>query len=382
VTDLVRRRIFDTLGALVAGREVEASRVLAGLGDPLDVRYLCAATRSSELDDIDPRSCTTPGSVAVPVALAVAAARGGDPFAGVAAGYEAMVAFGEAVDGPHRLADGIWPSYLAAPVAAAATAARVLDLDAERTAHALAIARAGAVGTPGRIAEEPTSRWLAFGCAAADGILAAFAAEAGMRGDLAVLDATAPVGNAVERVEVKPFCTARQTLCAVQAARLAHADVGGGQLALVEVGVPAAYRAMIDQPAPAGRLVTIMSAQFQVAAALADEELLYDIARRDAELSPAALEIARVVRVVEDPELSPLYPAVWPARVTMRSADGREVIRVVHDPELPSGWESLREKHARVGAWGDRLDAALEACRHAADARALLNLTRPQEAAV
>jgi 2-methylcitrate dehydratase PrpD len=383
VTDLVRRRIFDTLGALVAGREVEASRVLARFSDPFDVRELCATARSSELDDIDPRSCTTPGSIAVPVALTTAAARGGDVAAGVVAGYEAMVAIGEAIDGPHRLAEGVWPSYLAAPVAAAATVARVLDLDAERTAHALAIARTRAVGTAGRIAEEPTSRWLTYGCAATDGVLAALAAEAGMRGDLASLETVARVEDAIERAEVKPFCTARQTLAAVAAARLAYAELGGGPLALVEVGVPAAYRAMIDQPAPRGRLVSIMSAQFQIAAALADEELLYDVPRHDVDLSPPAREIAGVVRVVEDPELSALYPAVWPARVRMRSTDGRESTHLVRDPDLPRDWESLREKHARVGAWGDRLDAALDACRDpGVEARDLLNLARPQEAAV
>jgi 2-methylcitrate dehydratase PrpD len=412
LAEVARRRVFDTLGALVAGRDVEASRALAHLtpalgAGPLDeIRELCAATRSSEIDDIDRQSCTTPGSVAVPVALAVGAARGGFVLEGVVAGYEAMIARGEAIDGAHAVYGGTWPSYLAAPVAAAATGARVLGLDIKRTAHALAIAATRAVGTAGRIAEEPTSRWLTYGSAAADGALAAFAAEAGMVGDVTALDAhRAPrpptasdpdrsaaadvrVGDGpwrIERVDVKPFCTARQAQSAVEAARLAFAELDGAAIDDIEVGVPEAYRAMIDQPAPHGRLTSIMSAQYQIAAALADEELLFDVARRDVQLSLPARDIARVTRVVADDELSALFPAVWPARVRMRSADGREVTRVVRDPEGSPDWDALRDKHARVGAWGDGLERALAICRGLGSdvaARELLDITRIEEAVV
>ena len=153
--DVVGRRVFDTLGALAAARRVASSVALReltgglGLGDSGssgvldDVRLLCAVTRSSEVDDIERRGCTTPGSVAIPVSLVLAAARGADDaalMAGVVAGYEAMVGVGEAIDGALRLRAGIWPSHLAAPLSAAAASAVVLGLDADRCAHALAIA--------------------------------------------------------------------------------------------------------------------------------------------------------------------------------------------------------------------------------------------------
>jgi 2-methylcitrate dehydratase PrpD len=159
------------------------------------------------------------------------------------------------------------------------------------------------------------------------------------------------------------------------------------------VAVPDAYRAMIDQPAPQGRLASIMSAQFQIGAALADEELLFDVARRDPQLGPRGRDIARVTHVRADDELSALFPAHWPAQVRMRcSADGREVTRMVRDPEgaaeRPPDWDALRDKHARVGAWGDGLERALALCRSLgseptdAAARELLDMTRIEEAIV
>jgi len=385
--DTVRRRIFDTLGAIAAGRTTVASgvleRVVPAVGPLDEIRAVCAAARASEIDDIDRLSPTTPGAVAVPVALVLAAARGasGEVVLGaVAAGYEAMVAVGDAIDGAHRLRAGVWPSYVAAPIAAAAAAARLLGLDADATAHALAIAATRTAGVAGRIADDATSRWLTFGAAAADGVLAALAAEAGMAGDLGVLDralaaaAAGPVdpaalagagadGPAIERVEVKPFCTARQTQAAVEAARLAHAVLGGAPVARADVHVPAAYRAMVDQPAPHGRLQSISSAQFQIAAALTGGAALYDVARRDVEPGPAARALMERIVVVADDALTPLYPRLWPARVRLVATDGREAVREVRDAPALAAWRDLSAKHMRVGAWGRGLNRALDACR-------------------
>jgi 2-methylcitrate dehydratase PrpD len=406
--ETVGRRVFDTLGALAAGRGLRPLGALPAEGLLGEVRALCAATRCTELDDIDRPTCTTPGSVAVPVALAVAAARGAETdevSAGIAAGYEAMVCLGAAIDGPARLRHGIWPSYLAAPVAAAATAAAVLGLDEERAAHALAIAMTRTAGAAGRIAGAPTSRWLTFGSAAADGVLSALAAEAGMLGDLNARPAAAgeaydpthfapAAGGArhVERVDVKPYCTAGQTQAAIEAAQRAHAELGHAALAAIEVAVPEAYRAMLDQPEPRGRLASIAGAQFQIAVALTEPHRLFDVAREDITPSPATAALMSVIAVVADEQLSSLYPQTWPARVRLRAADGREATGEVHHPEGSAaghalGWAALDAKHARVGAWSDGPRAeALAACRALADGgpndpEHLLTLTtRPQEA--
>ena len=79
-----------------------------------------------------------------------------------------MTRFGVAVAGSSLLNRGIWPTCLAAPVCAAAVAARLLGLTADKTADALGIALTMTSGAPGRpIGASP--RWLLLGIAARAG---------------------------------------------------------------------------------------------------------------------------------------------------------------------------------------------------------------------
>lgn len=416
--DLARQRVLDTLGAVVAGREAAAAGVLdtltadvagAGRRGPGDgggllddVRGLCAAARASEVDDIEIASCTTAGCVVVPVALLVGAARGAgdrDLLAAVVAGYEAMGRVGTAIDGAHRVYEGVWPSLLAAPVAAAATASRALGLDAPATTHALAIAATRTSGAAGRVAGEPTSRWLTFGCAVADGALAALAAARGLLGDPGVLhtallraagapDLDALVEDAGDRrirgVDVKPFCTARQTQSAIEAARDAAGRLEPGGIEAVCVQVPGQYRRMIDRPQVVDRLGSIASAQYQVAAALTDPGALHDVARTRLRGDEGTRELMARIAIEEAPELTALYPRRWPARVRLRRRCGAEATSEVREPlgcaARPLGWEGLRAKHEAIGRWGDALEEGLTRCRamgdgsHAGTASALLGL--------
>jgi 2-methylcitrate dehydratase PrpD len=172
---------------------------------------------------------------------------------------------------------------------------------------------------------------------------------------------------------VKPFCTARQTQSAVEAARLASMDLHGATVVEAEVAVPAAYRGMIDQPQPRTRLASIASAQFQLSAALTSEDALFDVVRD----SPAPPAVA--TRVIVDGRLSALYPQAWPARVRLRTAEGDEATHTAlgGDEPLP-GWHELRTKHARLGALGPAdLDALRAGCRSIAPGE-LLHLADPE----
>ena len=389
LAEIASRRLFDTLGALALGTSLSTEHETDDQGLAATVAELCAVTRYTEVDDIERRSCITPGSVAVPVALAIAAERGPSGptvLAAVVAGYEAMVAIGEAIDGARILYRGIWPSYLAAPVAAAATAARVLELDHARFVDALSIAAARSSGIVGQPQREPTSRWFLYGRAAADGVAAALAAERGVAGDPAVLEAVlssqtrGEVGAisfpvdvpAIERVDVKPFCTARQVQSAIEAARGAWTELAVGQphtgeIAAIEVGVPEAYQRMVDQPDPVERLASIMSAQYQIALALTDPGRLYDVARAEPRLSAAGTAVINAVTVVADPELTPLFPDIWPARVSVALRDGREVTRRVLYPDgaedpIPD-WDWLASKHGALGSFGGETASVAERCR-------------------
>ncbi|HEY4774650.1 MAG TPA: MmgE/PrpD family protein, partial [Xanthobacteraceae bacterium] len=195
--------LIDTIGAWIATAATAEARALKtfraeqhGLAgnarDPaLDVMINCALVRLSEIDDIHLASMTTPGAIVIPAVLTIAAslpANAGTLAAAILAGYEAMTRLGAAIDGPRVLYRGMWPSYMAAPFGVAAAAARLFDLSAATTAHALALALAlGAPGV-GYHSAPTTSRWLAAGSAARNGLLAAQAARAGLTADLAILD--------------------------------------------------------------------------------------------------------------------------------------------------------------------------------------------------
>src|SRR6266849_1196588 len=71
-----RRHVADTLLAAVAGSRTTEGRALRslfpqpGLADAIGMQ--AAVIRHTEIDDIHMRSCTTPSSVTVPAALALA----------------------------------------------------------------------------------------------------------------------------------------------------------------------------------------------------------------------------------------------------------------------------------------------------------------------
>ena len=144
----VRLHAADTIGAWIAATGTAEGRALLAFAQadaerwPTAWRSMCALARLSEIDDIHLAAMITPGAIVVPAALTIAAslpdAASGDLAAAIVAGYEAMIRLGAAIDGPSVLYRGIWPSYFAAPFGAAAVAARLMRLDAEQTANALA----------------------------------------------------------------------------------------------------------------------------------------------------------------------------------------------------------------------------------------------------
>jgi 2-methylcitrate dehydratase PrpD len=123
-----------------------------------------------------------PGAPIVPAALAaaeVASASGEDLMTGVVAGVEVA----------SRLGDCLWPSHFdrgwhvtatTGPVGAACAAARILGLDADRTAAAIAIVVTQAAGHTEQLGSMTKS--FQVGRAAANGIEAALLAEQGFTG--------------------------------------------------------------------------------------------------------------------------------------------------------------------------------------------------------
>ena len=280
-----------------------------------------------------------------------------------------MTRIGAAAHGPDILYRGIWPSYLAAPIAAAATAARMRNLDAGATADALSLALMLTAGGVGRLHASPSARWVLFALAVAAGVSAVDAAQAGYRGDGGLLDGTwfedthgfpldrerltGGAGSIYTALSMKPFCSAKQSIAAVEALRAILATgIDRDQIAAVRVCVPPAYAGMIGMKAQAGaRSSTLVSVARQLALLACDPSRLYDVDRTETITDPAILAFEAKVAIVADKELAPFYPKCWPAEVEV-TAGGKtmreRVIEAPGDPGRPLGDGDLDDKAHRV----------------------------------
>ncbi|HEY6465553.1 MAG TPA: MmgE/PrpD family protein [Candidatus Acidoferrales bacterium] len=374
VSERLGIHLLDTIGAWIAGRFTEEGAMLARLktssrtspsllGDhPLDrIALACATIRLTEIDDIHMASCTTPSSVVVPVALYLAAAQS-PPVdsriftSALLTGYEVMTRFGAAIDGAHLVYKGIWPTYFCAPMAAAAVAARIFNLDAAKTANALGIAFATTSGAPGG-PSSPSPRWLLLGLAARAGCSAALAAAEGYAADRTLLDGnwlqrthgiaidTASLSAAPERTgtlngfSLKPYCAAKQCIAAIEASRELFAQgISPDDISALQISVPPAYASMIGHhQARNGRVPRITSAAYNIALAAYEPDELPNVSRPDRTANPHISNFMGKIEVIADEELSRHYPERWPARAEATLRDGKNISSFILDsPGDPS----------------------------------------------
>ena len=375
----LRLHLTDTAVAALAGPRIPEGQALNSFGDdgslPSRIGRRAAAIRLTEIDDIHLPSCTTPSAGVVPVALGLAAHLQKFDTEEIASaiwvGTEITTRFGMAAGGPQILYRGIWPTYLAAPVASAATAARILGLDETRTGHALSLACMLMAGGVGRIHGAPSGRWFLYANAIAGGIAAAEVAGADYRGDPDLLDGpwfADTHGVALDRVHLtalprhtsvypalsqKPFCSAKQGIAAIEAFRtLISSGVGPEAIRRVRVRVPTAYSGMIATRAvPGARQSTLVSVAYQIALAALAPERLYDVDRSTPSEDSAIMEFAAKVEVIPDEALNTFYPGAWPADVEV-DAGGKtlhqRVVAAIGDPAHPLSRNDIDDKAHRV----------------------------------
>jgi 2-methylcitrate dehydratase PrpD len=359
--------LLDAVGAWIAGGATEEGKKLASLQsipshpismlgrDPLDrIVVGVAKIRLTEIDDVHMLSCTTPSSVIVPTALVIAGQmqrRDTRSFAqALFAGYEVMTRFGIAIDGPGILPRGIWPTYLAAPICAAAVAACLLGLTSNQTANALGIAltmTSGAAGKP----IGATSRWLLLGMAARAGVAASLAAACGYEGDRALLDGdwmerafgiqcnAAPLvappqeDGAVDALSCKPYCAAKQTIAAIDAFRsLLAQGVSPQNIVAVRVFVPPACSEMIEaRDVAASRMARITSAAYLLALAAYRPAELVNVARPNLAGDPQIAPFMERLEIIADKSLDSVFPRRWPAGVEVLLKNGLRKMELVLD---------------------------------------------------
>jgi 2-methylcitrate dehydratase PrpD len=375
--------LLDTLGAWHAGTRTEDTQLAARLAmpnpgfvaigeSPLDrVAQRIAIVRNTEIDDIHMASCTTIGSVVIPVAVTLAGVVSkpdAKRFAqAIAAGYEAMSRLSLAISGATILYRGIWPTFFSGPVGAAATAAPLLGLDAAQTADAIAIALSLTSGAAG----SGNARFVLLGQAARAGVFAALAAAKGYHGDRSLLDGDwlqrshgialdpapliAPVEGegAIATISYKPFCAAKQNTAAIDGFRQLLAKASADAMQSVKITVPPAYAGMIGQSrARHGRIERIISTDYQLALAAYRPDMLDDVVRPDLTHDAKIAAFMTKVTVAADPELASYFPKCYPAKVVATLANGETIETLVTDalgdPARALSETELRAKFHRL----------------------------------
>jgi 2-methylcitrate dehydratase PrpD len=383
--------LLDTLGAALAGVHTDEGRAVReaaqwfggadgpagiwgtrGRSTPATAALVNGTTaHAQELDDFG--GCDHSGAVVIPAVLA--SVEHDDPDAGrrvleaLVAGYDVALRVLEA-SGGYRAHNGRgWHSTgTCGSFGAAAAVARLLSLDAERTAWALGLAGSSAGGTWAFLADGAMSKRYHPGRAAETGVLAAALARAGFTGPTWIFEAnwggfletympgrtrsaalTERLGHdfKILRSGVKPYASCRGAHATLDAVfDLAHVErVRAEDVAAVRIRCTEQDRMMLGNGHPETRLAAQMSFAYSVAVAWTagraglteyEEPWLHD---------PRVRAFMPRVTVSADPAL----PEGSEAHVSVETHDGRCFDRHVPfargAPENPLSLEEVIAKY-------------------------------------
>ena len=319
-----------------------------------------------ETDDLHRASVVHPGCVVVPAVFAVASCdglRGRAVLEAILHGYEACCRVGMAVGPAHYR---IWHNTATCgPFGSAMATAALQGLNDIQTVHALGNAGTQAAGLWQFLETGAMSKHLHAGRAAEAGVVAAGLAGLGFTGPPAILegdkgffagscpdaDPTAVLGNGeaswqVHETSIKPWPSCRHTHPVIDAALELHADIGGGDIADVQVVTYSAAIDVCNRPCPESEYEAKFSLQHCAAVALADGKVGFSSFDGEARKRVAALA-ARTSVAAGEP-FATGYPVSWGAAVVVTTTDGRQLeARRAHckgDPELALSGEELTDK--------------------------------------
>lgn len=397
-TERARLGLLDTLGLVVVahatdaariGREVAFANAAAGAATLLGGTARIApgwaafahgiAAHCRDFDDTFTDSVVHPGSVVVPVALAVGeavAAPAPALEAAIAVGYEVAGRLGAAA-GRKFHANGFHATGTVGPFAAAATAAKLQGLDAAALVDAWGLAGSMAGGLMEFLRDGTWSKWLHPGWAAHGGILAVDLAKRGFRGPASVIEGdhglfaaflgrgeadTVAIGDGLGRQwkggaahfkhypcahVIQPYLDAALALAAEHG--LAVDAIEAVTCWLAPWAIPIVAEPRAPKLAPATELDAIASLPFQVAAALTDGRVDLATLTPASRARPAVRALAAKVACVADPTLGHAFDG----RLALGLRSGRTLEALVS--AAPAAAERVRQKFlANAAALGER----------------------------
>jgi 2-methylcitrate dehydratase PrpD len=317
---------------------------------------------SLDFDDTHADSSLHPSAPVVPAALAVGEivqASGRDVLAAIVAGYEVCCRLGNALDPTSHYARGFHPTATAGTFGAAAAAAKLYGLSAERIVAAFGVSGSQAAGSLQFLLNGAWNKRYQVGAAAMNGVIAATLARNGFIGATEAVEgrhgllvgysddahpdkAVAGLGQIYEtmNIGVKPYPSCRYTHAAVDALialRREH-NLTPDTVRRVEIGLHRNGITLTGDAATKRHARSVVDGQFSMyfTAALALDQGSFgwdDYARLG---DPAIEALADRIEVVQDARLEGRsHP--FGARVSI-DAGGGTLERLVPDP---SGEPSL-----------------------------------------
>lgn len=420
---VIRTALADTLGVAIAGAGADSIRIVRDttmgsanglstvLGSAerrgaLDAGLLNAmAAHALDYDDGNIVLIGHPSTVLVPAILALGEetdASSEDLAVAYAAGFEVLVRLARGVN-PAHYARGWHPTSTLGVFGAAAAAARLLCLDADRTAVALGVAASHAAGIKANFGT--MTKALHIGQAVRNGLLAARLAAGGFtanpaaleapQGFLAVYDGVdaddlAAVLADPETLEInrglnpiKNYSCCHSTHGSIEAARQIRAEHGlaPDEVASVDIVVDALRMPHTDRPRFPDALGGKFSLQYVVSRALVDGTVRLEHFDGTAHLDPVVQDLMAKTTVTAAPGVP---TNSFAGQVTVTTTTGRTLTArrdpALDPPELhadpPQLWDKLADCAGRVlPAEGvAALVATLRAFPRSGGARALAGL--------
>ena len=403
----IKTSVLDSLGCCLFGATLPWTRKVAALADSEGARpvacligmgrktsvSLAALVNGTgghafELDDIHKESILHPGSIATPVALAFAQesgrATGKDVITAIVAGYEIGTRVGNAAT-MRLFFGGFHPQGTSGAFVAAATASRMLGLDAVRFQHAIGIVGSQAGGLMAAQEGAMVKRFHS-GRAAQSGVYAARLAADDFTGITDVLEApyggylssysdapnpqrlTHGLGVTWETLNVgyKPHASvtsihsAQDGLHAILSENALSADdvaeVDAGLSPMTHVHCAWEYKAQ-------GVTAAQMNLYYGLAVIALDGVAFTEQFRAERLAEPRTLAFIARIRAHVDAEIEAMGPAFRHAsRIRVNTRDGRSFEKLtLHrrgSPENPLSPEEIVDKfHAVVAACMQRADA-------------------------
>lgn len=394
--EVARKCLVDTVGVTIAGAsgpEVDIVAAVHGSGQgdaialgrqerfaPLDAA-LMNGTASHALD-FDDFSGTLGGHQSAPVTSALLAIASTSPVTGrdlltaYVVGCEVSILLATAVH-PHHYDKGWHPTATLGVFGTAAASAKLLGLDVERTATALAIAASLASGIKANFGT--MTKPLHVGLTARAGLMAALLASEGFTANTGAFEHhqgffevfngsgrydadglverfASPLKLEEDSIVIKRYACCGSTHAAIDAARALVQRPGydPSRIRSIRVGTPMQRLRHTDRPRPATPLEGKFSVQYVVVRALLDGAVRvgdFDPARI---LQPEVTELlSRLTAHAVEPDAGVIGD--WGAEVEVTLDDGSSLVETVRDVADRGG--------ARQMPWHEVADKFRDCCR-------------------